>query len=83
MALQVRADGPSLSRHRRPEATHHDLSQTHRAMQRSVRHGPRLSPMIGMVLVTHGRLAEELRSAMEHVVGPQEAPILSGHQAGD
>jgi len=27
--------------------------------------------MIGMVLVTHGRLAEELRSAMEHVVGRQ------------
>ncbi|RVT98750.1 PTS sugar transporter subunit IIA [Rhodovarius crocodyli] len=27
--------------------------------------------MIGMVLVTHGRLAEELRLAMEHVVGPQ------------
>lgn len=27
--------------------------------------------MIGLVLVTHGRLAEELRSAMEHVVGPQ------------
>ena len=27
--------------------------------------------MIGMVLVTHGRLAEELRAAMEHVVGPQ------------
>ncbi len=27
--------------------------------------------MIGMVLVTHGRLAEELRKAMEHVVGPQ------------
>ena len=27
--------------------------------------------MIGMVLVTHGRLAEELRSAMEHVVGTQ------------
>jgi PTS system mannose-specific IIA component len=27
--------------------------------------------MIGMVLVTHGRLAEELRHAMEHVVGPQ------------
>ena len=27
--------------------------------------------MIGMVLVTHGRLAEELRSALEHVVGPQ------------
>lgn len=28
--------------------------------------------MIGMVLVTHGRLAEELRAAMEHVVGPQQ-----------
>jgi len=27
--------------------------------------------MIGLVLVTHGRLAEELRSAMEHVVGTQ------------
>ncbi len=27
--------------------------------------------MIGMVLVTHGRLADELRSAMEHVVGTQ------------
>lgn len=29
--------------------------------------------MIGMVLVTHGRLAIDLRHAMEHVVGPQEA----------
>lgn len=27
--------------------------------------------MIGLVLVTHGRLADEFRSAMEHVVGPQ------------
>lgn len=27
--------------------------------------------MIGLVLVTHGRLAEELVAAMEHVVGPQ------------
>jgi mannose PTS system EIIA component len=27
--------------------------------------------MIGMVLVTHGRLAEELISALEHVVGQQ------------
>jgi PTS system mannose-specific IIA component len=27
--------------------------------------------MIGLVLVTHGHLAEELRLAMEHVVGPQ------------
>ena len=29
--------------------------------------------MIGLVLVSHGRLAEELRLAMEHVVGPQQA----------
>jgi mannose PTS system EIIA component len=28
--------------------------------------------MIGMVLVTHGRLACEFRSALEHVVGPQQ-----------
>jgi PTS system mannose-specific IIA component len=27
--------------------------------------------MIGLVLVTHGRLAEEFRLALEHVVGPQ------------
>ncbi len=27
--------------------------------------------MIGLVLVTHGRLAEEFVAAMEHVVGPQ------------
>jgi PTS system mannose-specific IIA component len=29
--------------------------------------------MIGLILVTHGRLAEEFVHAMEHVVGPQEA----------
>ncbi len=29
--------------------------------------------MIGLVLVTHGRLAAEFVSAMEHVVGPQPA----------
>ena len=29
--------------------------------------------MIGLVLVTHGRLAEEFVSATEHVVGPQES----------
>ena len=27
--------------------------------------------MIGLVLVTHGHLAEEFRKAVEHVVGPQ------------
>ena len=28
--------------------------------------------MIGIVLVTHGRLASEFRAALEHVVGPQK-----------
>ncbi|WP_342640593.1 PTS sugar transporter subunit IIA [Rhodoligotrophos ferricapiens] len=28
--------------------------------------------MIGLVLVTHGRLAAEFHAAMEHVVGPQQ-----------
>ncbi|MBO0734854.1 MAG: PTS fructose transporter subunit IIA, partial [Methylocapsa sp.] len=28
--------------------------------------------MIGIVIVTHGRLADEFRSALEHVVGPQK-----------
>ena len=28
--------------------------------------------MIGLVLVTHGQLANEFRLAVEHVVGPQE-----------
>ena len=28
--------------------------------------------MIGMVLVTHGALANEFKSALEHVVGPQD-----------
>lgn len=30
-------------------------------------------PLLGLVLVTHGRLAEEFVTAMEHVVGPQRA----------
>ncbi len=29
--------------------------------------------MIGIVLVTHGKLAREFVAALEHVVGPQEA----------
>ena len=28
--------------------------------------------MIGLLLVTHGRLADEFLAALEHVVGPQE-----------
>lgn len=33
--------------------------------------------MIGLVIVTHGRLAEEFIAVMEHVVGPQQqiAPV--------
>ena len=31
--------------------------------------------MIGIVLVTHGRLADELVAALEHVVGPQRAIV--------
>lgn len=27
--------------------------------------------MIGLVIVAHGRLAEEFRAALEHIVGPQ------------
>ena len=36
--------------------------------------------MIGLVLVTHGRLAAEFIVAMEHVVGPQEriVPVCIG-----
>ena len=33
---------------------------------------PAVNSMIGLVLVTHGRLATEFRSALEHVVGPQQ-----------
>lgn len=29
--------------------------------------------MIGLILVTHGRLADQFIEAMEHVVGPQDA----------
>jgi mannose PTS system EIIA component len=31
--------------------------------------------MIGLVLVTHGKLATEFLSAVEHVVGPQEQAV--------
>jgi len=34
--------------------------------------------MIGMVLVTHGRLAEEFVAALEHVVGPQTNVAVIG-----
>ena len=28
--------------------------------------------MIGLVIVTHGRLADELINALDHVIGPQK-----------
>jgi PTS system mannose-specific IIA component len=36
--------------------------------------------MIGLVLVTHGRLANEFRAALEHIVGPQDQiePVTIG-----
>ncbi|MEE4537403.1 MAG: PTS sugar transporter subunit IIA [Erythrobacter sp.] len=38
--------------------------------------------MIGLILVTHGRLADQFVEAMEHVVGPQEriATVCIGPQ---
>ena len=34
--------------------------------------GLQTNTMIGLVLVTHGRLAVEFRAALEHIVGPQK-----------
>jgi mannose PTS system EIIA component len=42
------------------------------AIVRCNRDVPAAHSMIGLVLVTHGRLAVEFRSALEHVVGPQQ-----------
>lgn len=41
---------------------------------------PQPQPLIGLILVTHGRLSEEFLVAMEHVVGkqPQVATISIG-----
>ena len=39
--------------------------------------------MIGLVLVTHGRLAAEFIAAMEHVVGPQAQCIAVCIEAND
>ena len=39
--------------------------------------------MIGIVIVTHGNLAEEFKSALEHVVGPQEQCIAISIGAED
>ena len=39
--------------------------------------------MIGLVLVTHGRLAQEFIAAMEHVVGPQAQCLSVCIEAND
>jgi mannose PTS system EIIA component len=39
--------------------------------------------MIGLVLVTHGRLGEEMRAVLEHVVGPQAQVACVGMQPKD
>lgn len=39
--------------------------------------------MIGIVLVTHGRLADEFRLALEHVVGPQQQFVTIAIGADD
>ncbi len=43
----------------------------------------REASMIGLVLVTHGRLAHELRAVLEHVVGPQRNVAAVGIGADD
>lgn len=39
--------------------------------------------MIGLILVSHGRLADEMKAVMEHVVGPQEAIETVGIYSAD
>lgn len=39
--------------------------------------------MIGILLVTHGKLAEEMKKAMEHVVGQQEQMDIICIEAND
>lgn len=39
--------------------------------------------MIGIVIVTHGNLAEEFKSALQHVVGPQEKCVAISIGAED
>src|SRR3974377_835291 len=54
----------------RPCARHQDAHDGHLFLRCT--RGPWAGgSMIGLVLVTHGRLALEFRSALEHVVGPQ------------
>jgi PTS system mannose-specific IIA component len=47
------------------------------------RRQPGRARMIGIVLVTHGGLANEFREALEHVVGPQRRFAAIGIEAND
>jgi mannose PTS system EIIA component len=48
-----------------------DRDDEHPFVRRNRDDAPAGCSMIGVVLVTHGRLAVEFRAALEHVVGPQ------------
>src|SRR2546430_8782204 len=48
------------------------MAPFHAVGRLSARRPESRSSMIGLVLVTHGRLAVEFRAALEHVVGPQQ-----------
>ena len=56
---------------RSPSPCTRALDHDERPFVRRNRARREFSPMIGLVLVTHGRLAVEFRAALEHVVGPQ------------
>ncbi len=56
----------ALSGARRADVTCYGVPYRHEVPHEQVR------SMIGIVLVTHGRLTAELRAALEHVVGPQK-----------
>ncbi len=67
LAAWLRAKG------RRVALAHRDLDRSaeHAREPRRRRRASEGHRMIGMVLVTHGRLAAEFIAALEHVVGPQ------------
>ena len=74
MAERLRSAGFSPNvRHRDLASPPSDTIERHPGRAAESESEGELSRMIGLVLVTHGRLAAEFVTAMEHVVGPQEA----------
>ena len=63
----LRMSDTAISHHRRGTRSN-GIPGAHRQVRART-----VESMIGLVLVTHGRLAAEFITAMEHVVGPQEA----------